>query len=202
MNRMFLLIKKLVYVLSLGVFLMSPAAEKEELLTPKVKALRELVEVMIHPRMVKSLRQEFLVKIRSGLTMSNRSIFEELLAESESSNKGKLISEYEKIERKMNKDLVTDFDSKVDMRKILIEIHEEIYKNSFTRYEIEKILEFMKSPVGKKYLRLSRKITEQIQQKAVERLYPLAMDVSATSQDELRKSVMQLFQDDVDSEME
>ena len=79
------------------------ANKKAQYKSPKQKAVEKLVELIINPNETENLRKDLLLKIQSGLALSNNAIFEELLQETGSGDKSFLIREYQKIETKMNK---------------------------------------------------------------------------------------------------
>ena len=96
-------------IFSILIAISTSADTSAEYETPKQKAVKKLVELIIDPKETENLRKDLLLKIQSSLALSNNAIFEELLQESGAGDKSHLIRAYQKIESKMNQQIAKSF---------------------------------------------------------------------------------------------
>ena len=176
---------------------MASAGKTTPYITPKQKVVGKLVELIVDPRETDNLRKDLLLKIQSGLALSNNAIFEELLQESGSGDKSHLIREYQNIEAKMNKQIAISFAKYIDMTKIIKTINATVYSQHYTRAELEMLLRFYSSSLGKKYLRVSKSMIEQTQTLSAETLIPLSLKVTKEVQALMQTEVGRLIQEDL-----
>ncbi|MEE2924770.1 MAG: DUF2059 domain-containing protein [bacterium] len=180
-------------------FVVSIIADKSvEYKTPKQKTVEKLVELIIDPRDTENLRKDLLLKIQSSLALSNNAIFEELLQETGSGDKSHLIRAYQKIESKMNQQIASSFAKHISMHKVVKDINAKVYSEHYTRSELESLVKFYSSTLGKKFLRVSKSMVNQTHTLSAETLIPLSMKVTQEVQDLVQKEVSKLLQEDLD----
>jgi hypothetical protein len=173
---------------------------KNDYLTPKDKALNKLVRLVIQKNYVKNLEQNFLYKIQSGLIMSNRAIFEELLTESKIENTAAIIREFDKLEKTFAKDIKKSFKEKVDFYQMIIDLNKKVYAQFYTRGEIIDLVKFYSSPTGKKFLKVSSKMIKATEEENQKLIYPLSLEVAQEAQEKMQKKIMNLFDEALKNE--
>ncbi|PCJ18956.1 MAG: hypothetical protein COB02_09490 [Candidatus Cloacimonadota bacterium] len=156
-----------------------------------------LAKLLVKRSISNNLSKTLFLKIQTGLNLSNRAIFDELIMESSTNNRTSLIRKYDKIEKQFTKDLSKSFQEKIDLHKVLLQINADVYKEFYTTSELKSLYRFYKSPLGVKFLKTSLKMLERTEQKNIEILYPLSLKVSQEAQQGLQSKVMELFQDDI-----
>jgi len=165
-------------------FSMTPSAKKN---------LNHLVDLLVDPQMVEPLQLDFFQKIESGLNMTNRSIFEELLMEAGVENKEVLRLQYQMVEGEMNQNLRKAFGQGVNFLSIFQEASKEIYKRNYSPAEIKELIRFFSTKTGKKYLSKSQSIMEESQSELSKRLYELAIQLSQPLQEAMQQKVMEIL---------
>ena len=165
--------------------------------TPKQKAVKKLVDLIIDPKETENLRKDLLLKIQSSLALSNNAIFEELLQESGAGDKSHLIRAYQKIESKMNQQIAKSFAKHIAMHQLVKEINAKVYSEHYTRAELESLVRFYSSSLGKKFLRVSKSMVNQTQTLSAEKLIPLSMKVTQEVQDLVQREVTKLIKEDL-----
>tara|TARA_B100000674_G_C37913098_1_gene949519 strand:- start:497 stop:1093 length:597 start_codon:yes stop_codon:yes gene_type:complete len=173
------------------------ANKKTPYKSPKQKAVDKLVELIINPNETENLRKDLLLKIQSGLALSNNAIFEELLQETGSGDKSYLIREYQKIEAKMNSQIALSFAKHIDIDNVIREINAKVYAKHYTRAELEALVRFYSGTLGKKFLRVSKSMVEQTQTLSAETLIPLSLKVTQEVQALMQTEVGKLIQADL-----
>ncbi|MCO4782927.1 MAG: DUF2059 domain-containing protein [Candidatus Cloacimonetes bacterium] len=160
-------------------------------------AAYRLAQLLVKKSNTVNLNKDLFLKVQAGLNMSNRAIFDELLMESATDNRSSIIRKYDKIEKEFAKSLAIDFKKKIDMHTILVQINAEVYKEFYTNSELKSLYRFYKSPLGSKFLKVSKDMLLRTEQKNIEVLYPLALQVAQDAQDQLQSKVTSLFEDDL-----
>ncbi len=173
------------------------ANKKAQYKSPKQKAVEKLVELIVNPNETENLRKDLLLKVQSGLALSNNAIFEELLQETGSGDKSYLIREYQKIEAKMNNQIAVSFAKHINMHKIIKNINAKVYAKHYTRAELEALVRFYSGTLGKKFLRVSKSMVEQTQTLSAESLIPLSLKVTQEVQALMQTEVGKLIQADL-----
>lgn len=156
-----------------------------------------LAKLIVKKSQTKNLNKELFLKVQAGLNMSNRAIFDELLMESATDNRSSIIRKYDTIEKEFSQNLAKDFQQKIDLHKILIQINADVYKEFYTNSELKSLYRFYKSPLGVKFLKVSKDMLLRTEEKNIEVLYPLALQVATEAQDQLQSKVNKLFEDDL-----
>ncbi len=191
-------IQSLILAIGLFQFLLVPLESKEP--PSREKILHHLVKVMVDPEMVAAMKKDFYEKIKMGLNMSNRKIFEELLAEAKSSRRQEMISKYDALEKESNALLKRVFGSKVDLLKIVRAMNKFVYSKHFSDEELMGLYRFYSSPLGKKYVKVSRQMLIETQEETAKSLLPLSMEVSGEVQEQFHRKVIGLFEEDLEIE--
>ena len=166
--------------------------------TPKEKAVNKLVKLIIDPLETENLRKNLLLKIQSSLALSNNAIFEELLQETGSGDKSHLIRAYQKIESKMNQQIAKSFAKHIPMHQLVTEINATVYSEHYTRAELESLVRFYSSTLGKKFLKVSKSMVNQTQTLSAEKLIPLSMKVTQEVQDLVQRELSKLLKEDLE----
>lgn len=164
--------------------------------TPKQKSLQKLIDIIIDPKETENLRRDLLLKIQSGLALTNNSIFEELLQEVQG-DKSDLIRKYQTVETQMNDRIVKSFSKHINMTKVVRDINLQIYAEHYTRSEIDDLIKFYSSPLGKKFLRVSKTMIQQTQILSAEILVKLSVKVTDEVQEFMQLEIGKLIQDDL-----
>ena len=97
----------------------------------------------------------------------------------------------------MNQQIVTSFAKHISMHKLVKDINVKVYSKHYTRSELESLLKFYSSSLGKKFLRVSKSMINQTQNLSAETLIPLSMKVTQEVQDLVQKEVTELMQEDL-----
>ena len=164
--------------------------------TPKQKSLNKLIDIIIDPKETENLRRDLLLKIQSGLALTNNSIFEELLQEVQG-DKSDLIRKYQTVETQMNHQIVKSFSKHINMTKVVRDINLQIYAEHYTRSEIDNLIKFYSSPLGKKFLRVSKTMIQQTQILSAEILVKLSVKVTDEVQEFMQSEIGKLIKDDL-----
>ena len=183
----------------LHLFIIGISADKSvQYKTPKEKVVNKLVDLIIDPKETENLRKNLLLKIQSSLALSNNAIFEELLQETGSGDKSHLIRAYQKIESRMNQQIAKSFAKHIPMHQLVKDINAKVYSEHYTRSELESLVRFYSSTLGKKFLRVSKSMVNQTQTLSAEKLIPLSMKVTQEVQDLVQQEVSKLLKADLD----
>ena len=167
--------------------------------TPKQKSVNKLIDIIIDPKDTENLRRDLLLKIQSGLALTNSSIFEELLQEVHG-DKSDLIRKYHKIETQMNLQIVKSFSKHVNMTKVVRDINYKIYSDHYTRSEIDNLIKFYSSRLGRKFLRVSKTMIQQTQILSAEALVKLSVKVTDEVQEFMQSEIGKLIKEDLDKD--
>jgi hypothetical protein len=186
-------------ILALWVLQCFSSVESKEL-PSREKILHHLVKVMIEPKMAVSMRKGFLEKIQAGLNLSNRKIFEELLAEAKSNRRQEIIRKYQGLEEESNAHLKQVFDAKINLLKILREMNRLIYSKHFSDEELMTLYRFYSSSLGRKFVKVSAEMVLETQQEIAKTLLPLSMQVSQEVQQRFFLKIIGLFEEDLEIE--
>jgi hypothetical protein len=163
----------------------------------KDQAAYRLAKLLVKKSVTENLNKDLFLKVQGGLNLSNRAIFDELVMESATDNRSSIIRKYDKIEREFSRNLATDFKQKINLHKILVQINADVYKEFYTNSELKSLYRFYSSPLGAKFLEVSKDMLLRTEQKNIEILYPLALQVAQNAQDQLQSKVTKLFEDDL-----
>lgn len=158
------------------------------------KQLDQLINLLIDKQAVIPLQRDFIAKIQSGLNLTNRSIFEELLMESGTTNKAVLRAQYQAVEIKMNMELKKAFAEKVDFLSIFKSVSKDLYRDHYASDEIPRLIQFFSTPVGQKYLVKSKSMIQESQSKLSKVLSQLAIQLAEPLQETLHQDVMKLLE--------
>lgn len=178
------------------IILSSHYAVEHNLESAKQIALHKLINLIVDQQFIENLRKDLLLKIQSGLALTNNAIFEELLQEIQG-DKADLIRKYHVIEGKMNEQIVRSFNKQIDMAAIVKDINLKVYSEHYTRSEIEDLLRFYSSPLGRKFLRVSKSMVNQTQTLSTEALVNLSVKVTDEVQDFMQKQIAELMKEDL-----
>lgn len=157
------------------------------------KELDNLVDLLIDDREVIPLKKDFIDKIQSGLNLTNRSIFEELLVETGVKNKAVLQAQYHAVEIKMNMELKKIFAEQVDFISIFKSVSKDLYRRHYEPREISDLIQFFSTAVGRKYLKKSGNMIQESQSKLSAQLSQLAIRLAEPLQETLHQDVMKLI---------
>jgi hypothetical protein len=189
-----LLLLGIFLIISFSSFAEQPVMNRKDLL------LKKLTDVLVDEQYVADLKKELFFQIQAGLNLSNRAIFDEMLASAKVSKRPQLIKAYDKIEKASNEELKRELYSKINLYSILKRINTEVYSEFFNTDDLEELVRFYSTPTGKKFMMHSKAMLERTEAKSSKVLYALTLQVSEDIQTKLQRDVLALFNDEDDAE--
>ncbi|MBT3783519.1 DUF2059 domain-containing protein [bacterium] len=158
-------------------------------------SLDRLIDLIVDKETVQILEKDFYIRIESGLNLTNRAIFEELLLDGGIKNDEELMQKYESLEQAMNTRLRKSFEEKLDFIGIFRLTSREVYSRNYSKKEIRKLTAFFSTPVGKKYLSKSQVMIEESQMSLSKALSEIAIRLAEPMQDAMQEQVIKILKE-------
>ena len=158
-------------------------------------SLDRLIDLLVDEKTVQNLEHDFYIRIESGLNLTNRAIFEDLLMDGGIKNKEEMMQKYESLERAMNTRLKKSFKEKLDFIGIFRLTTAEVYSRNYSKKEIRKLTSFFSTPIGKKYLSKSQTMLEESQMSLSKALMEVAIKLAEPMQDTMQEQVLKILKE-------
>jgi len=149
------------------------------------KVAGRLADVLVSDDEIRRQSSKLSTQLKEQTRQNNQILLERLsLFIDDEEDKSRFTQDFLQLSLQMEEELVKRLESELGLSAFMKETTVEIYSREFTDEEIAQLGRFFTSPVGKKYLRVSPLVLEEIVEATQKEIVPKILQVQNTLQDD------------------